>query len=66
MEWFTTVDWGLLRAQKQTLLDLLSNNAVPAPDAEHLDGIINLLDDMQDTAVRSGAVLESVVFGEAT
>lgn len=64
MKWFTTIDWPLLRDQKQTLLMLRDNAHVTPADAIHLDGIVNLIDDMQDHAVRSFVASETEVFGE--
>jgi len=48
------IDWALLRTQKEWL------TALSAPEAE---GLLNLLDHIQDTAVANGVPTE-VVFGK--
>lgn len=48
-----SIDWGLLIAQKLWLLKM------GAPEA---DGLVSLLDAIQDAAVSSGLVLEETVF----
>ena len=63
MKIYKTLNWPLLRDQKQTLLMLRDNVHVTPADAEHLDGIINLIDALQDEAVDSGSVSETEVFG---
>lgn len=55
-----SVDWDLLRDQKETLTNLLARyegRAVPLdPEttAQHLQGLLNLLDDIQDSAAQMG------------
>lgn len=49
------IDWSLLRKQKAWLADRL-----PCDEAE---GLLSLLDDLQDTAVDEFGVKEEAVFG---
>ena len=49
------IDWTLLRAQKEWLLQF---------DNEQAQGLVNLLDHLQDDAVDSGEFTETEVFGE--
>lgn len=51
----TNVDWVLLRRQKSYLLDL--------PQCYEIDGLISLIDAIQDEAVDSGAFSAMEVFG---
>lgn len=48
-----SIDWDLLRQQKLWLLQ---------HDTEEADGLVNLLDHIQDTAVDIGAATEEEVF----
>lgn len=52
-------DWEQLRKQKEMLIELVSGPI----DYEELSGIINLLDYIQDEAVKSGIWTEEEVFG---
>lgn len=49
------IDWAMLREQKAWLF---------RQDNEFADGILNLLDAIQDEAVASGIATEEEVFGE--
>lgn len=59
------IDWKLLREQKITLLNVIGEiTHTGQPErVEHLDGIINLIDSIQDEAVETGKVSEAEVFG---
>lgn len=48
-------DWELLRQQKQALLN--------AEESEEFNGLINLIDNIQDNAVESGIWKEGEIFG---
>lgn len=48
------IDWALLRSQKAYLLNL--------PECDELNGIISLIDAIQDEAVDSGEFSEQEVF----
>lgn len=54
---FEEMDWALLRQQKAWLIGL----ALPGKEQVLADGIVALLDHIQDWAVEQGA-LESVIF----
>lgn len=50
-KFFTLIDWELLGKQKVTLLDVIAVNAdAPEGVVENLDGILHLLDALQDFA----------------
>lgn len=48
------IDWGLLREQKLWLL---------TQESPHADGLIHLIDAVQDQAVATGSATEIEVFG---
>jgi hypothetical protein len=62
------MDWGLLRRQKRHLVTMAndySKNALKClkpEEAKVLDGIISLIDAIQDNAVESGQLTEQEVF----
>lgn len=59
------MDWQLLRQQKETLVDLANNvnlNIFGVDYRDAVDGIINLLDSIQDYAVDVMEVPEDKVF----
>lgn len=56
------MDWSLLREQKQTLLELTSKFEEDSVEYEHLNGIVELIDAMQDFAVIELNVSEEDVF----
>lgn len=46
---FLKCNWKLLSEQKLTLVDLSMNNKTLTPEqVEHLDGLVNFLDALQD------------------
>ena len=58
----SSVNWSLLREQKQELLAIRSVRAISNSEASAIDGIIHLIDFIQDeSATQLG---ETVVFGE--
>lgn len=57
------LDWKLLREQKTTLLVLAHGGKTTLQEAEHLDGVVNLIDRIQDDALDSGEATELEVFG---
>jgi len=62
MKAFTeTIDWTLLREQKQALLSI-PEALINSTQYDALQGIICLIDNLQDHAVFSGVVTEEVVF----
>lgn len=61
---FNQVGWKLLREQKQILLELIDDEIMKEYEREALIGILNLLDEFQDTAVDEGYATEQEVFGD--
>lgn len=58
------INWGLLVLQKNTLIALYTDKSIDKiyPDAKlHLDGVINLIDAIQDSAAE--VLGEETVFG---
>lgn len=51
---FNSIDWSLLRAQKLWLLE---------QNCEHADGLVHIIDAIQDQAVSNGIASELEVFG---
>ncbi|RTL52453.1 MAG: hypothetical protein EKK46_10900 [Rhodocyclaceae bacterium] len=57
---FLRIDWALLREQKAYCL----NEAFNRPDTVDVyEGLIALLDNLQDTAVACGLIPRDIVFG---
>ena len=62
-EWIQKIDWKLLKEQKSILFDIIQD----IDDAEKvnaLEGIIYLIDAMQDYAVDELEIDEQTVFGD--
>jgi hypothetical protein len=59
------VDWPLLTQQKRELLSLQTKslNTITVEELEAIDGIIDLLDALQDYAVDEVGLDENIVFG---
>lgn len=55
------MDWSLLRAQKMDLLEYRLSGALISH--AHTDGLISLLDALQDEAVERGYATDSQVYG---
>lgn len=49
-----TVDMKLFRDQRRTLLHLRAKTQEDSKEREHLDGIINMLDDVSDALQDNG------------
>jgi len=62
------IDWALLRKQKQTLLGVIAYLEAQKVTLliEDLQGIVHLIDGLQDEAVDSGEAPEAKVFGPDT
>lgn len=62
------IDWAVLRKQKEILVGLASGEKqtqdYSSTDIESLFGIVQLLDNIQDTAVDTCAASEIEIFGE--
>jgi hypothetical protein len=56
------IDWSDLRAQKTMLLETINNDAVDPEHKEGLEGILNLIDSLQDYAVDVLGIPEMHVF----
>jgi len=65
MEFVRNVNWELLRKQKLTLVTLARNVDSRLTDTEvnDLDGLVYLIDAVQDEAVANEGVDEALVFG---
>lgn len=57
------IDWSLFRNQKLTILNLI-NNSDDIPVVEDLEGVINLMNHIQDQALQSEIWTEEEIFGE--
>lgn len=57
---FNTIDWKLLRKQKITLIEQISS--CKPSSSENLEGILNLLDYIQDSAAEE--LGDKIVFGK--
>ena len=73
MDFIRSINWELLRKQKQTLLDVsqklrddnsLVINEDEIKQIEHLEGVVALIDALQDDVVDNQGVHETLVFGE--
>lgn len=60
------IDFTLLRKQKENLLFLMNSRhfAPPKPTIGHLQGVVNLIDRIQDEAVDTLGLSERAVFGK--
>lgn len=56
------MDWDLLRKQKHILLDIAEGAVVTNEHYEAIEGILNLIDFIQDQVVDSGQQLPEDVF----
>lgn len=61
-EKFNKIDWKLLRKQKLHLVKILEDKKLTPSRLESLEGILNLIDGIQDDAVESFGKTE--VFGK--
>lgn len=58
------IDWTLLRHQKNCLVSMANDEERLTAEIDVLDGVVSLLDSIQDMAVKSGHATERVVFGD--
>jgi predicted ATPase len=56
------IDYRMLTSQKQTLLKLQENPVLSQREKDVIEGIINLIDTLQDKAVDSKILTEAEVF----
>jgi|JFJP01.1.fsa_nt_gi hypothetical protein len=59
---FNSIDWSELRNQKRMLLETINNDAVDPEHKEGLEGILNLIDSLQDHAVDELGIPEMNVY----
>ena len=57
------IDWELLRRQKRAVVGLRTGTVVSAEQEDAAEGLLNLLDNIQDQAADSGEVTDEEVFG---
>ena len=60
-ELYKGIDWALLKEQKKSLLKVIED-CDNVPVLEHLEGILVLIDEIQDDAVDNFGVDENLVF----
>jgi hypothetical protein len=60
-EFLNGIDWKLLRKQKKTLIKV-NTLGLEHTDAQNLEGILHLIDGLQDFAVDHGGISEKKVF----
>lgn len=56
------LDFTLLKAQKSVLINLQAKKTITKPEWDTLEGMINLIDHIQDTAVAKAIVTEEEAF----
>ena len=59
------IDWELLRRQKRAVVGLRTGTVVSAEQEDAAEGLLNLLDKIQDQAADSGEVTDEEAFGES-
>lgn len=60
-KFIANIDWEQLREQKQTLIGLVESNMIPLLN-DNLNGLISLIDNVQDYAVDEMDIDELLVF----
>jgi hypothetical protein len=63
-EFMKNVDWKLLQQQKAILLTVINKDEINPREKEGLEGILNLIDSLQDSAVDDFELAEDLVFSE--
>jgi hypothetical protein len=58
------MNWELLRRQKRVLLNLDTGSVVTGKQNEAIEGIVSLIDHIQDQVVDSGQMTSKTVFGK--
>jgi len=61
-EFLEKIDWSLLREQKQTIIDIIDNGELNPRFFGHLNGMIELIDAIQDFATDVMGFTEKEVF----
>lgn len=57
------IDWKLLRKQKLHLMEVIGNSNVTNAQSESLEGILSLLDSIQDEAETEKYASTETIFG---
>jgi hypothetical protein len=57
------IDFNLLRRQKLALIELKPGTTVTSEQSAAAEGLLNILDAIQDQALRSGEYTEKQIFG---
>lgn len=63
-EYLSRMDWNLLRLQKLCLIKMMNSDVLSIEFANSLDGIVNLIDCIQDSAVEDCVATKEEVFGD--
>lgn len=61
----TRTGWPLLREQKFLLISVINNEVISPSEKEAIEGILCLIDALQDAVVEDGLVAKDVVFESA-
>ena len=61
-EFITGVDWTMLKGQKRILLEVINKDELNPEEKEGLEGILSLIDSLQDAAVDIYGLKEDLVF----
>lgn len=56
------MDWELLKSQKVHLLEVIQMDALSKEQADSLDGLLNMIDGLQDSVVEDGVATKHNVF----
>jgi hypothetical protein len=63
-EFFERTDFIKLKNQKMTLLNILDKDGLHPTQVEDIEGLVNFIDNFQDTAIDNGIKEEEVFDGE--
>lgn len=61
-EFVTKIDWDMLKGQKRILLEVINKDELNPEEKEGLEGILSLIDSLQDAAVDEYGLAENLVF----
>ena len=61
-EFVTKIDWDMLKGQKRILLEVINKDELNPEEKEGLEGILSLIDSLQDAAVDDFGLAENLVF----
>lgn len=63
-EFIQKIDWELLRVQKRVIIELSAMGCFTTEDYDAFEGLLNLLDALQDYAVDEMGMKDEDVFGQ--